>query len=247
MGKSAIWISLIAVLVSFTAGFLLANALNRTELTTLRSDNDRLKKESSDVKSGQAEPTLTDEEIRTKIAEADASPADFSFQKNLGIGLYRYGRMKENVAYIKESSRLLERANQINPKDYDVLVGLGHSYFDTGYYGKQNTGYEKAREVYARAIALKPGDVEVQTEIAMTYFLLDPPDNGKAIAEFQKSLQIDPGHEKTLQFLAQAYAKTNKIPEAEKTLGKLREVNPRNPEIEVITTLISNALGGQSK
>lgn len=225
---------------------MLANALNRSELTSIRAENDRLKKESTEIKNGQA-PTVTDEEIDNVVARADADPGNFTLQRDSGIGLYRYGRMTENPDIIAKSSRLLARANQLNPKDYDITLGLGHAYFDTGYYGKQNSSFVKAREFYQKALAMKPGDVEVQTEIGMTYFLLDPPENEKAILEFQKSLQIDPSHEKTIQFLAQAYAKIKKLPEAEKLVAKLKEINPQNPEITVIDSLISQARAGQAK
>jgi tetratricopeptide (TPR) repeat protein len=245
MSKSTIWLSLIAIVVSFVAGFMLANTINRSEVGALKAENDRLKNESGKPKPGDDDATLSDEEIRAKIAEADRSPTNLAFQRELGAALYRYAAMKQDVPNLEASSRLLLRAHQLDPKDHDIVVGLAHSYFDTGYYGKQNAAFDKAREYYGKALALRPRDVEIQTEIAMTYFLLDPPENEKAIAEFQKSLAIDPKHEKTLQFLAEAYAKINKVDEAEKTLGRLREVNPRSPEIPVITSLIAQA--GQTK
>jgi tetratricopeptide (TPR) repeat protein len=246
MGKSTLWLSLIAVIVSFGGGFMLANALNRSELTTLRSENDRLKNGASDTKAP-AEPTLTDEQIRTAIARADASPASFDTQKEHGIGLYRYGALKKDSNIIAEASRLLLRANQLNPKDYEVVLSLAHAYFDTGYYRKENSGFEKARDFYGKALALKPRDANTQTEIAMTYFLLDPPDYARAIPEFEKSLQIDPGHEKTLQFLGQSLAKSGKVGDAEKILEKLRETNPGNAFITELESEITQAKNGQRK
>jgi hypothetical protein len=43
MNQKVFWLSIVAVIVSFIGGFLLANALNRNELTTLRAENERLK------------------------------------------------------------------------------------------------------------------------------------------------------------------------------------------------------------
>lgn len=246
MGKSTIWLSLVAIVVSFAAGFMLANTINRSDLAALRAENDRLKSNGGGGGPAETDATLSDEEIRAKIAEADANPGNFDFQRNLGLALYRYAAMKQDVPNLAASSRILLRAYELNPKDQDVVVGLGHSFFDTGFYGKKNDSFEKAREYYGKALQLKPRDVEIQTEIGMTYFLLDPPDNEKAITEFQKSLQIDPKHEKTLQFLAEAYAKMGKTADAEKVLAKLREVSPRSPEIPVITSLIAQS-GGQTK
>jgi tetratricopeptide (TPR) repeat protein len=239
MGKSTIWLSLIAIVVSFIAGFMLANTINRGELTMLRSENDRLKTQPVKGQASNQEPTLSTEEIKAKIAEADANPEKFDFQRNLGGALYRYGALKQDVGLITEANRLLLRAHQLNSSDFDVVLALAHSFFDMGHYNKQNDKFVKAREYYTKALALKPGDVEVQTEIAMTYFLLDPPDYERAIPEFQRSLQINPKHVKTLQFLGESYARTNKVTEAENTLATLRDVDPQNPMISQIQALIT--------
>lgn len=230
---------MVAVIVSFCGGFLLANALNRTELTALRGENDRLKNQSGEAKPGDPKLEVSDEEIRKIIADADAKPADFGYQKERGIGIYRYGAMKQDTALLAESSRILARANQLNPKDHDVIVGLAHSYFDTGYFGKDNKSFEKARETYAKALVLKPVDADIQTEIGMTYFLLAPPDYGRAIIEFEKSLKIDPKYEKALVFLTQSYIKAGNIGEAQNTLAKLREANPSNSSLSELASLIS--------
>lgn len=239
MGKSTIWLSLIAILVSFVAGFMLANTINRNELAALKAANDSLQKQPVDPQTGTQEPTLSAEEIRAKIAEADASPDKFDFQKGLGIALYRYGALKQDAALIGEAKRLLERAAKLDPKDQEVILGLAHSNFDIGYYKKENESFVKAREYYLKALGIKPDDVEVQTEVAMTYFLLTPPDYAKAIPEFEKSLQINPKHVKTLQFLSESYARSGKTSEAEKTVATLREVDPNNPMIPQLTALLT--------
>jgi tetratricopeptide (TPR) repeat protein len=247
MGKSTLWLSFIAIIVSFAGGFMLANALNRTELASLRAENDRLKNSAGDTKTTDGELTVTTEQIRAAIAEADANPRNFDSQKKHGIGLYQYGALKKNPEIIAEASRLLVRANQLDPKDYEVVLGLAHSYFDTGFYKKENAGFEKAREFYVKALTLKPRDADTQTEVAMTYFLLDPPDFGRAIPEFEKSLQINPKHEKTLQYLGQSLARSNRIEDAEKMLAKLREINPRNSFITELESVITQAKSGQAK
>jgi tetratricopeptide (TPR) repeat protein len=239
MGKSTIWLSLIAIGVSFVAGFMLANTINRSELTMLRAENDRLKRDPAPDQGGNQEPTLSPEEIKAKIAEADANPSNFSFQRDLGGALYRYAAFKQDVNLITEANRILVRANVLNSKDFDVTLALAHSFFDIGYYNKKNEDFHKAREYYVKALEMKPRDVEVQTEIAMTYYLLDPPDFDRAIAEFQESLRIDPKHLKSLQFLADSYAKTGKTADAQKTLVILREVDPKNPMISQVETVIN--------
>ena len=232
MNKKVFWISLVAVIISFFGGFLLANALNRNELNTIRAEIERLKNSTPQDKS---EVSLSDEEIRQKIAEADKNPENFNFQKNLGLALYRYATMKQDAQLLAEIARLLTRANQQDAKDYEVLITLGNCYFDIGYIKKDNENLTKAREFYQKALSQKPNDVNVRTDLGLTYFLVNPPETDKALAEFQKSLQTNLKHEKTLQVTAQALLSQKKVAEAANYLTRLREVNPENqflPEFE---------------
>lgn len=223
MEKKFLWISIIAVFVSFFGGFLLANALNKTEINNIRAENDRLKSAQDNTEKG-----LSDEEIREKIAQADGNPSDVKFQKNLGMALYRYAALKQNTDMLAEVSRLLERAYANDSKDYDVLVTLGNVYFDIGYFKKDNEKLIKARDFYAKALEIKPNEVEVRTDLGLTYSLVNPPEPEKALAEYRKSLQLNPKHEKTLQFTIQALILLNENSEAENYLSKLKQINPDN-------------------
>lgn len=235
MNKKVFWISIVAVIISFLGGFLLANALNRNELDTIRAEVERLKTAPKDSSQNNSEVSLSDEEIRQKIAEADKNPDNVSFQKNLGLALYRYAAMKQDADLLAEVARLLNRANQQDKPDYDILTTLGNTYFDIGYIKKDNENMTKAREFYQKALTQKPNDVDVRTDLGLTYFLVDPSETDKALAEFRQSLQTNAKHEKTLQVLAQALISQNKTAEAEKYLTRLKEVNPQNqflPELE---------------
>jgi tetratricopeptide (TPR) repeat protein len=238
MGKKTFWISILAVIISFIGGFLLANALNRAEMDALRAENGRLK--TSPAPTG-SETDLSADEIKQRIAEADKNPDNFSFQKNLGLALYRYAAMKQDSALLGDTSRILERAHNLNPKDYEILVALGNLHFDIGYFNKDNRQFQKAREFYENALSQRPADVDVRTDYGLTYFLENPPQNEKAIAEFQKSLAENPKHEKTLQFLTQAFLKTGKKTEAENTLAELKKINPNAPTLAEVETQISQA------
>ncbi len=236
MDKKLIWLSVLAVVISFIGGFLLANALNRSEMDALRAENGRLKDAPTQTV---PESNLTADEIRQRIAEADQNPDNFSFQKNLGLALYRYGAMKQDAGLLTDTARILQRANELNPKDYEILVALGNLFFDIGYIGKDNEKFQKSREFYEKALSQRPADVDVRTDYGLTYFLENPPNNEKAITEFQKSLQENPKHEKTLLFLIQAYLKTGKKQEAENNLAKLKQINPNSPSLSEIQTQIT--------
>ena len=236
-----------AAIAGFIGGFLLANSLNRAELASLRAKTRQTNTANSNTSQPQAEPELTNDEIRAKIAEADKNPGNFAFQKDLGTALYRYASMKSDESLLAEATRILERANSLNAKDFDVLVALGNAHFDIGFAKKDAAEYQKAREIYTRALEQKPGDADVQTDLGLTYFLQEPPAYDKAAAQLQKVSDANPKHERSLQFLVQVFVKQNKLPDAEKALAKLKAINPANDAIPDLTSQISAAKGGANK
>jgi len=247
MNGKVFGLSVIAVIVSFAGGFLLANALNRNEINSLRADNERLKISPNEPEQNQSNLTLSDEEIREKIAEADRNPNNFAFQKNLGLALYRYAAMKQDADLLAEVGRILIRAYEINKQDYEILVALGNIYFDIGYYKKDNAPFQKAREFYSQALQQKPNDVDVRTDLGLTYFLTNPPENEQAISEFQKSLQTNPKHEKTLQVMTQTFLSQNNAAEAERYFARLKEVNSKNQYLAELESRISQIKANSQK
>ena len=229
MKSKAIWLSILAVVLSFVGGFFLANALNKNELEALRIENNRLKNSPKDSTIVESETTLSEDEIRQKIAQADQNPTNLEFQKSLGTALYRYASMKQDAKTLAETARILNRVYEKNPSDKDTAVMLGNTYFDIGYFQKNNENLSKARQIYQKILEQSPKDFDVRTDLGLTFFLQNPPEYEKAIAEFQKSLQENPKHEKTLQFLVQVLLKQGKTQEAENYLTKLREINPNTP------------------
>src|SRR5688500_16743141 len=136
MDTRSITFIFLAAIVGFIGGFVLANKLNGSQIAELRAQaaqkqpTNRNASQSSTSK----EPELTTEEQRAKIAYAYKSPQNFGFQKDLGIALYRYGAMKQDDGLLLEAARILERADSLRPRDFDVLVALGNAHFDIGFY-----------------------------------------------------------------------------------------------------------------
>lgn len=232
-------------LAAFVGGFLLANTLNRSEIDQMRADLESEKAKANTQNESQAGLNLTSAEIEAKLAESDTNPQNFNFQKGLGIALYRYGAMKQDVSIIEKAIKPLQRANQIDGSDNDVLVALGNSYFDIGYFKKENEPFQKSREFYTKALNSRPKDVELRTDLGLTYFLQQPPDIERAAAEFERSLTDDPNHEKTLQFYAQTLVKLGNLAKANEIIERLKNVNPQSPSIVELTELINS--GGNSK
>lgn len=110
MNKKALALSLIAVFISFLGGFLLANALNKNELNTLRGDNEKLKNSPNIETQNSSEITLSDEELRRKISEADQNPVNIVVQRGLGLALYRYASIKQDTEILSDVARLLMRS-----------------------------------------------------------------------------------------------------------------------------------------
>lgn len=247
MNKNTVMFAVLALIVGFVAGFLVANKLNRSELDSLRGVAARSNSNSNSAVSGAQpdEENLSNEEIRAKITEADANPTNLTFQKSLGISLYRYGAMKQSPEIVAESKRLLERAVSIDPKDFDVLVALGNAQFDIGFFKKDAASFAASRETYQKALTVKPGDADVATDIGISYFVQEPPDNDKAVAQLKTVIAANPKHDRAMQFLVQAYAKQGNIAEAEKALAKMVEINPTNPAIPDLRKAISDARAGQ--
>lgn len=239
MNGKYIIIAALALAVGVVSGFLGANAINRSDTDRLRAELDALKSEKAATQNTEKQLTLSEEEIKAKIAEADANPDSFDFQKNLGVALYRYATMKQDTSLIKDSIRILERAVGLRANDRDVVFSLGNAYFDIGYFGKEMPAFETARDYYGRMLKQDPKDVDAHTERALTYFVQDPPEYAKATEGFEAALSIDPNHERSLQFLIQSEYKQGNVQNAVKHFDRLRAVNAKNPAIPELTQLLS--------
>jgi len=236
MRSSAVWIAIIAGIVCFVAGFSFANYLNRSELSGLRGENERLK---SNQGSDSTQLNLSNEEIDAKLAEAQQNSGDLTFQKSLGTGLYRYGVIKQDKAIIEKALPVLLRAHGLDANDYEVIVMLGHAYYDHGYYGKEIASFERSRQFYNLALTKRPDDIEVRTDLGATYYVQEPPDYDKALTEFEKSLALNAKHEKTLSFAVLTLKKQNK--DTSKYSNVLRTINPNSPALRDIDTPQANA------
>ncbi len=239
MQKETVLYILIALLTGFIGGFILANALNRTDYSPAGNQSGSMPLNAT----SSTESALSPEEIRAKIAEADQNPENFAFQKDLGLSLYRYGAMTQNADLIEQSTRLLGRARSLNSRDVDVLIGLGNAEFVIGFYRKDLASFEKARGTYSNALEIRPDDPDVQTDIGISYFVQEPPDYVRAEEELKKVALKAPRHERSLQFLVQVYTRQKRIAEAQAALEKLRGFNPSNPAIKELSSLIASADG----
>jgi tetratricopeptide (TPR) repeat protein len=75
------------------------------------------------------------------------------------------------------------------PSNPGPRVQLANLYFDA-------EKYDDAITWYAAALKLAPNDVNVSTDLGVSYYYTNQPD--KALEQFEKSLKLDPKHAKTL-------------------------------------------------
>lgn len=162
----------------------------------------------------------TSAQAQSAMEAADRSPRNFELQMNAAATFYQLGAYDKAALY-------LQRALAIKPKDADALMAMGNTKYDAG-------DFVSAASFYEKALAERPNDVDVRTDLGNTYFRRSPPDYDRAIAEYQKSLAIDPKHEKTLQNIAAAALQKGDKETARQFIERLAAVNPSNPALDAL-------------
>jgi len=222
----------LAALAGFAGGFMFANSLNRSESQRFAANLQQ------PIAANADDATLSPEEIRARLEEADRDPQNLQLQKNLGTALYRYAAMRQDAELITQAIRLLDRAAQLDPKDVDVMVGLGNAHFDIGYFRKENEAFARARMHYSKALRARPTDTDLRTDMALSYFLESPPQLDNAATEFERALEADPKNGKAMNFYIQTLVKKGEKEKARETLGRLRELGPNDQLISELTSMI---------
>ena len=116
----------------------------------------------------------------------------------------------------------LQDAAAKSPKDVQPRVQLGNIFFD----GEQ---YPQAITWYEQAIALNANDANVSTDLGVAYYYTNQPD--KALAQFDRSLSMDPKHVKTLLNIGivRAFGKQD-LAGAAKAWQQVVDLAPGSPE-----------------
>lgn len=236
MNRSKLIYALIGLVAGFLIGFAFTNTTNRRERDEMRAELARLRSNTSSTNNAEerraplnqnSPPRLTDEEIRGALTRADSQPQNVSLQRTLGRGLYLYARETENAHILPEAVRILKRAYELDTRDYETTVLLGNALFDTGQ-TLDPSRFAESRVYYLRALEARPDDVNVRTDLGLSYFYDRPSDPERAIEQYRRSLRINPRHEATLQNLAAALISINSFSEAEEVLQRLQSVNSTN-------------------
>jgi tetratricopeptide (TPR) repeat protein len=161
--------------------------------------------------------------------KAEQNPQDYEAQMT-GADLLYQGQCFDDAA------KLYETASKLKPDQKEPIVKLGDAYFDAAETASENDDqatanakFPMAEKWYSQALAKDPKDINVRTDLGLTFFLREPKQIDKAIENYKQSLAMDPKHEVTLQNLAIAYKEKNDTSNYQKTLDQLKAVNPNNP------------------
>ena len=116
----------------------------------------------------------------------------------------------------------LKAVAERDAKNATPRVQLANLYFDA-------ERYEDAAKWYAEALALTPNDVNVSTDLGVSYYYTNQAD--KALAQFEHSLKLDPKHAKTLLNVGvvRAFGKQD-LAGAQEAWQAVLKVAPDSPE-----------------
>jgi len=124
-------------------------------------------------------------------------------------------------------------AIKADPKNVDVLIQLGNTYYD-------HHVYPEAIQYYTRALELKPDNPDVRTDLGTAYWYSGFADN--AVAEYDKVLKIKPDYPPTLMNLGVVRMEGLKdYKGAVAVWERWLETNPQHPERQRVLNLIGQA------
>jgi cytochrome c-type biogenesis protein CcmH/NrfG len=143
-----------------------------------------------------------------------------------------------NPAAFLQDEAALKMALQASPNDLNTMVRLGNLYYDQG-------RFRDASDWYGRALERDPKNVGVRTDRGTSLWSLGQAD--AAIAEFQKSLEIEPSHPQTLYNLGVVQLNGKNNPqEARKAWEKLLATNPNYPERAKVEEQLASLSAGSA-
>ncbi len=226
MSKENILFVIIGLLAGLIIGFMFANSVNQRSVVGSSApgapvSNTSLPPGHPEIPPDQGtspQSMAAVPEVQAAIEKARSEPENFEAQM-------KAAELYNQIQRFDGAVEFLTRANQLKPNDYDVIVQLGNSNFDAD-------KYDEAEKWYTQALTRKADDVDVRTDLGLTFIFRQPPNYDRAIQEFKRSLEVDPNHVQTLQNLTVAYTKKRDGANAKLTLAKLESLDPTNSAIQ---------------
>lgn len=232
MNKENVLFSLVGILLGFIVGFVFANSANRGVIGAQGSAAAGQQVEGLPPGHPAVDPSAMPPKVDTAALEqavklADAQADNFAAQTNAA-------RINAQAERYDDAVKYYERANKLKPDDYETIVALGNTLFDSN-------KFVEAEKWYASALAKNADDVNVRTDMGLTLMFREPAELDRAVSEFKQSLQRDPNHAQTLQNLTVAYTRKGDVAQAEAALAKLEAASPKNPAIAELRAGVAEA------
>jgi len=218
MTKENILFVIVGLLAGFMGGFFFANSVNQNAAAP---QSMQAATQTGDLPAGH--PAIPGAgngavpEVQAAIDKARQNPKDFDAQMKAAELYYQIQRFEGAIEFLKN-------ANELQPDNVEVMVNLGNAYFDAG-------RYEDAEKSYAKALTKKSDDLNVRTDLGLTFIFRDKPDYDRAIQELKRVLDVDPNHVQALQNLTVAYTKKADAANANASLAKLEQTDAGNSAI----------------
>ena len=236
MTKENILFGVCGVLLGFIVGFFFANSVNQSAPAPRAAGAAGQTAAGGQLPAGHPDVSATEQALASAAAEAarkaKEKPDDFDAQMTAAEASYKAGNVDDSLGF-------LLRANQLRPDDQQVVVALGNVNYDA-------ERFETAEKWYTAALMKNPDDVNVRTDLGLTFLLRSQPDVDRAVAEFRRSLERDPDHELTLQNLVVALKRKGDAREARATLERLEKLNPSNSALPMLREQLGEG-GGQAR
>ena len=232
MTRENILFSIIGLFFGYAVAFTLVTYVNLNQgAATLAQGSARAGNLPSDQANASGDSAADEQELQNLVQQAEREarrkPEDFDAQKAAALANTQAGDYEGAIDFWL-------RARELRPDAYETIVQLGNNNFEA-------RRYETAARWYSEALTKKPDDVNVRTDLGLTYFLRQPSDYDRAITEYRASLKINPRHEPTLQNLSIAFVRKGNYAEADATIKSLAEVNPTNAALPILRTELEKA------
>lgn len=229
MKKENIMFGVIGLLVGSIIGFTFANSINKSALGgTATASNTAVSQTGNPALPPDHPPLGTSSggdktqggqlpEVMAAIEKARAEPQSYEAQMTAADLYYQ-------IQKFDEAAKFYETAAKLKPGDAEPLIKAGNACFDA-------EKYTDAEKWYLQALEKEPKNINVRTDLGLSFFLREPRDIDSAIREYKASLAIDPNHEITLQNLVLAYSEKGDKENLKTTIEKLKKINPNNPAV----------------
>lgn len=167
---------------------------------------------------GAGSPASNSAAAQSAMDKADRAPKEFQAQFDAARVFYELDDYDKAALYA-------DRALKLKESDFDALVLMGNTKYNAQDFAAAQTFYE-------RALGVKANSPDVRTDLGNTFFKRG--NYERAIAEYRKSVAIDPTHVLSWRNIASAALEKGDKATANEALEQLSRLAPQSPDTEAI-------------